>query len=197
MLPFLITTLIYDTPSSDVLELGEIMRNAISEYGEQRILSDIVQGESAEVIKHIFEQCMSNIEKTDGIKPDTRVTVSEGLMHYLLTITMIPSKRKTTFQSVDIDIAVPDTITLGTSPQDVVMISFPKTNDVNIIKSQIENMKKIQPNTNNIWMILEEDVQYGVKTYTLQGSMTFANIINDLIGFTSNKKQSKLKIFKI
>jgi len=140
---------------------------------------------------------MSNIEKTDGIKPDTRVTVSEGLMHYLLTITMIPSKRKTTFQSVDIDIAVPDTITLGTSPQDVVMISFPKTNDVNIIKSQIENMKKIQPNTNNIWMILEEDVQYGVKTYTLQGSMTFANIINDLIGFTSNKKQSKLKIFKI
>jgi len=197
LLPFLITTLIYDTPSSDVLELGEIMRNAISEYGEQRILSDIVQGESAEVIKHIFEQCMSNIEKTDGIKPDTRVTVSEGLMHYLLTITMIPSKRKTTFQSVDIDIAVPDTITLGTSPQDVVMISFPKTNDVNIIKSQIENMKKIQPNTNNIWMILEEDVQYGVKTYTLQGSMTFANIINDLIGFTSNKKQSKLKIFKI
>ncbi|MGI0075531.1 MAG: hypothetical protein ACREA5_06270, partial [Nitrosotalea sp.] len=119
MLLFLITTLIYNTPSSDVLELGEIMRNAISEYGEQRILSDIIQGESAEVIRHIFEQCMSNIEKTDGIKPDTRVTVSEGLMHYLLTITMIPSKRKTTFQSVDIDIAVPDTMTLGTSPQDV------------------------------------------------------------------------------
>ena len=179
------------------MELGEIMRNAISEYGEQRILSDIVQGESAEVIKHIFEQCISNIEQTDGIKPDTRVTVSEGLMHYLLTITMIPSKRKTIFQSVYIDIAVPDTITLGTSPQDVIVNSFPKTNDENIIKSQIENMKKIQPNTNNIWMILEKDIPYGVKTYTLQDSMTFVNIINDLIGFTSNKKQSKLKIFKI
>ncbi|MDE1812197.1 MAG: hypothetical protein KGI19_08070 [Thaumarchaeota archaeon] len=196
-MPSFITTLIYNTPISDVLEIGDILRNAISEYGEQRILSDIVQGESAEVIKHIFEQCMSNIEKTDGIKPDTRVTVSEGLMHYLLTITMIPSKRKTTFQSVDIDIAVPDTITLGTSPQDVIMISFPKTSDVNAIKSQIENMKKIQPNTSNIWMILEKDMQYGVKTYTLQDTMTFTNIINDLIGFTSNKKQSKLKIFKI
>ncbi len=184
-------------PSSDVLEIGEILRNAISEYGEQRILSDIVQGESTEVIKHIFEQCISNIEKIDEIKPDTRVTISEGLMHYLLTITMIPSKRKTTFQSVDIDIAVPDTITLGTSPQDVIMISFPKTNDANTIKSQIENMKKIQPNTDNIWIILEKDIQYGVKTYTLDGAMTFANIINDLIGFTSNKKQSKLKIFKI
>ncbi|MGI0093363.1 MAG: hypothetical protein ACREA8_04605 [Nitrosotalea sp.] len=179
------------------MELGEILRNAISEYGEQRILSDIVQGESVEVIKSIFEQCITNVEKTDGIKPDTRVTVSEGLMHYLLTITMIPSKRKTIFQSVYIDIAVPDTITLGTSPQDVIIISFPKTSDANTIKSQIENMKKIQPNADNIWMVLEEDTQYGVKTYTLGGSMTFANIINDLIGFTSNKKQSKLKIFKI
>ncbi len=197
MIQFFITTLIYNTPISDVLEIGDILRNVISEYGEQRILSDIIQGESAEVIKHIFEQCMLIIEKTDGIKPDTRVTISEGLMHYLLTITMIPSKRKTTFQSVDIDIAVPDTITLGTSPQDVIMISFPKTNDANAIKSQIENMKKIQPNTSNIWMILEKDIQYGVKAYTLQDTMTFTNIINDLVGFTSNKKQSKLKIFKI
>lgn len=196
-MPFLIVTLIYNTPSSDVLELSEILPNIISEYGEQRILSDIVQGESTEVIKSIFEQCMSKIEKTDGIKPDTRVTVSEGLLHYLLTITMIPSKRKTTFHSVDIDIAIPDTITLGTSPQDVIVISFQKTNDMNIIKSQIENMKKIQPDIDNIWVVLEDDMQCGAKAYTLRGSMTFANIINDLISFTSNKKQSKLKIFKI
>jgi hypothetical protein len=196
-MPFLITTLIYNTSSSDVLELSEIMHNAISEYGEQRILSDIVQGESVDVIKSILEQCISNIEKIGEMKPDTYVTVSEGLMHYLLTIAMIPSKRKTTFQSVDIDIAVPDTMTLGTSPQDVIMISFPKTNDANAIKSQIENMKKIQPNMNNIWMVLEEDIPCSAKTYTLRGHMTFTNIINDLISFTSSKKQSKLKIFKI
>ncbi|MDE1840255.1 MAG: hypothetical protein KGI09_00055 [Thaumarchaeota archaeon] len=183
--------------SSDVLELSEILPNIISEYGEQRILSDIVQGESTEVIKSIFEHCMSKIEKTDEIKPDTCITVSEGLLHYLLTITMIPSKRKTMFHSVDIDIAIPDTITLGTSPQDVIVISFPKTNDMNIIKSQIENIKKIQPNKDNIWVVLEKDMQCGAKVYTLSGSMTFANIINDLISFTSNKKQSKLKIFKI
>ncbi len=194
---FLITTLIYDMPSSDVLELSEIMRNAISEYGEQRILSDIVQGESAEVIKSIFDQCISNIEKIDVVKPDTLITVSEGLMHYLLTITMIPSKRKTIFQSIDIDIAVPDTMTLGTSPQDVITILFPKTNDANIIKSQIENMKKVQPNADNIWVVLEDDIPCSARSYTLKGSMTFTNIINDLISFTSNKKQSKLKIFKI
>lgn len=179
-----------------VLELSEILYNVISEYGEQRILSDIVQGESAEVIKSIFEQCLSKIEK-DELKADTLVTISEGLMHFLLTATMIPSKRKTVFQTVDIDIAIPDTVTLGTSPKDVVVILFPKTEDVNEIRSQIENMKKIQPNHGNIWVVLQNEMQLDVKTYTLRDSMTFSNIINDLIGFTSNKKQSKLKIFKI
>ena len=179
-----------------VLELSEILYNVISEYGEQRILSDIVQGESAEVIKSIFEQCLSKIEK-DQLKPDTLVTISEGLMHFLLTATMIPSKRKTVFQTVDIDIAIPDTVTLGTSPKDVVVILFPKTEDVNEIRSYIENMKKIQPNHGNIWVVLQNEMRFDVKTYTLRDSMTFSNIINDLIGFTSNKKQSKLKIFKI
>lgn len=181
----------------NVLELSEILYNVISEYGEHRILSDIVQGESADVIRSIFDQCISNIEKTIGIKQDTRVTVSEGLLHYLLTVAMIPSKRKTVFQSVDIDIAVPDTITLGTSPQQVIIISFPKTNDEDAIRSQITNIKKVQPDPNNIWVVLENMIPLDAKIYTLKDSMTFANIINDLIGFTSSKKQSKLKIFKI
>lgn len=180
----------------DILELGEILHNAILEYGEQRILSDIVQGESIEVIKSIFEQCLLKIEKENEAKPDA-ITISEGLMHFLLTAAMIPSKRKTIFQSVDIDIAVPDTVTLGTSPQDVIVISFPKTSNTDAIKSQIEKMKKIQPNPNNIWVVVEKEIPLDVKTYTLADSMTFSNIINDLIGFTSNKKQSKLKIFKI
>ena len=193
----LITTLIYDTPSSVILEPSEILYSVISEYEEQRILSDIVQGESAEVIKDIFEKCISKIGKIEEIKPDTRVIIAEGLSHYLLTMAMIPSKRKTTFQSVEIDIAVPDTITLGTSPQDVIVISFPKTNDINIIKSQIEGMRKVQPNPDNIWVVLKDDMKLGVKIYTLNGSMTFANMLNDLISFTAGKKQSKLKIFKI
>ena len=194
---FSITTLIYNKPSSDLLELGEILYGIISEYGEQRILSDIIQGESTEIIKSIFEQCISNIEKNSETGPYTHATVAEGLSHYLLTLAMIPSKRKTTFQSVEIDIAVPDTITLGTSPQDVILISFPKTNDINVIKSQIENMKKIQPNQDNIWIVLEENVKLGAKIYTLSGDITFANMVNDLISFTAGKKQSKLKIFKI
>jgi hypothetical protein len=179
------------------LELSEILYSSISEYGEQRILSDIVQGESPDVIKAIFEHCISNIEKNEAVKPDTSGAVAEGLLHYMLTVTMIPSQRKTVFQSVEIDIAIPDTRTLGVSPNDVVVILFSKTDNLDQIKSNVEKIKKIQPNKDNIWTVVEDDLQLDSKIYTLKDSMTFANIINDLISFTSNKKQSKLKIFKI
>ncbi len=179
------------------MELSEILYTVISEHEEQKILSEIAQGHSAGIIKSIFEQCISIIKSKHEIKQDTLVTVAEGLLHYLLTVTMIPSKRKTTFQGIDIDVAVPDTITLGTSPQEVVIISFPKTNDMKEINMQIDNIKKIQPNQDNIWFVLEKDMNLGIKTYTVQDLMTFTNIIDDLKSFTSNKKQSKLKIFKI
>jgi hypothetical protein len=110
---------------------------------------------------------------------------------------MIPSQRKTSFQSVEIDIAVPDTTTLGTSPQNVIVVIFPKTDNVETIKSQIEKIRKIQPNPDNIWVVMDNNMPLDVKIYTLKDSLTFANIINDLISFTSSKKQSKLKIFKI
>ena len=179
------------------MELSKILYSAISEYGEQRILSDIVQGESPDTIKAIFEHCMSNIEKNETVKPDTSGAVAEGLLHYMLTVSMIPSQRKTLFQSVEIDVAVPDTRTLGVSPQDVAVILFPKTDNPDNIKSHIEKIKKIQPNVNNIWVVIDDNLQLDSKVYALKNSMTFANIINDLISFTSNKKQSKLKIFKI
>jgi hypothetical protein len=170
---------------------------AISEYGEQRILSDIVHGESPNVIKDIMENCLSSIKKSQTVQPEIHGKAAEGLLHYMLTTSMIPSQRKILFQSIDIDIAVPDTRTLSTSPQDVIIVSFPKTSDVDAIKSQIKKLSQIQPNLSNIWVVLENDIPVDARVYTLNDSMTFSNIINDLISFLSKKKQSKLKIFKI
>lgn len=179
------------------MELSEILYSAISEYGEQRILSDVVQGESPDVIKSILDHCFANMGKIEPVQSDTSIAIAEGLIHYLLTIAMIQSQRKTLFQSVEIDIAIPDIRTLSIAPQDVILISFPKTKDTHLIKSQIKKLSQIQPNLNNIWVILENNMQTDAKVYTLKDSMTFTNIINDLISFSSNKKQSKLKIFKI
>ena len=64
---------------------------------------------------------------------------------------------------------------------------------------RITELTKIQPHKENIWFVLENDLPLEIKTYKVGNTSeeTFSNIINDIIWFSSNKKQSKLKIFKI
>ncbi|MGI0047784.1 MAG: hypothetical protein ACREBB_11460 [Nitrosotalea sp.] len=180
------------------MELKDILYQAISDYEEKKILSDIAQGESSHAISTIFNHCMLNLDKIYGAKPETRIALAEGLMHYMLTVALIPSQRKTSFGSIDIDIAVPDAKTLASSPEDVVVIYFPKTDKLQAIKEHVDKLGKIQPKSENIWMVTDKPVPTDAKTYSLdRDQFTFANIINDLISFSSNKKQSRLKIFRI
>jgi len=179
------------------LEIKDVLYEAISRYGEKRLFSDIVQGDSQDAINSIMNDCHQNIEKINIPESERYGSLAEALLHYLLTVALIPSQRKTSHKSVGIDIVIPDIRTLELSPQDALVISFPKTGDNEAIKSSVNEIKKIQSNPKNIWVILEKNVPIDAKVYTLRDGMTFANIINDLITFSSDKKQSKLKIFKI
>jgi len=180
------------------LEIKDILYQAISEYEEKRIVSDIAQGESAEAISTIFSHCMKNMREVGSDTPEMRSALAEGLTHYMLTVALIPSQRKTTFGSVEIDVAVPDARTLSLTPDDVVVIHFSKTDNLSEIKEHLERLKKIQPRTENIWVVVDKPVAVDAKVYALSdGQFTFANMINDLISFSSGKKQSKLKIFRI
>ncbi len=180
------------------LEIKEILYNAIAEYQEKRILSDIAQGESTDTISTIFGHCLSNLDKVGENRQPTLGTLAEGLTHYLLTVAMIPSQRKTSFQAVDIDLAIPDVKTLSTNPEDVVIIYFPKTEEIEKIKENVNKLMKIQPRQDNIWLVSDRTIQVNARVYTLdRDEFSFAKIINDLISFTSGKKQSKLKILRI
>ncbi len=180
------------------MEIKDILYQAISDYQEKRILSAIAQGESSEAISTIFSHCMPNLDKIGGNKPETRGALAEGLAHYMLTVALIPSQRKTTLGTIDIDIAVPDAKTLSSSPEDAVIICFSKTDQMQTIKEQVDKLKKIQPKSENIWIVTDKPMSADIRVYSLDNDQfTFANIINDLISFSSNKKQSRLKIFRI
>lgn len=180
------------------MEISDILYQAISEYQEKKILSDIAQGESSEAISTIFSHCMLNLDKVGGNMPETRGALAEGLTHYMLTVALIPSQRKTTLGTTDIDVAVPDVRTLSSSPEDAVIICFSKTDQMQTVREQVDRLKKIQPKSENIWIVTDKHISADAKVYSLdRDQFTFANIINDLISFSSNKKQSKLKIFRI
>ena len=179
------------------MEIKDILYQAISDYQEKRILSDIAQGESTDAITTIFSHCLSNLDKIEESDETTFGAIAEGLTHYLLTLAMIPSQRKISLGSVDVDIVIPDARTLSTNPDEAVVIYFPKTNESETIKDNVSKLAKIQPKSDNIWVVVNKPVSTNAKTYTLDKEFSFAKIINDLISFSSGKKQSKLKIFRI
>ncbi|MGI0087210.1 MAG: hypothetical protein ACREBI_04550 [Nitrosotalea sp.] len=180
------------------MEINDILYKAISEYQEKRIVSDIAQGESSDTLSTIFSHCVSNLDRDEGNTPETLGALAEGLIHYMLTVALIPSQRKTSLQSVGIDVAIPDARTLSTSPDDAVIIYFPKTSELQTIKEKVDRLKKIQPKSENIWLVVDKPVSAEAKVYTLdKEQFSFANIIDDLISFSAGKKQTKLKILKI
>lgn len=180
------------------MEIKEILYNSIERHSKH-IVSYIAQGKSSEIIETILQECSDELDKKIGNKPEIFGTFAEGFVHYLLTNALIPSQRKITFNDVYVDISIPDIKTLGTTPQDALIISFPKTNDNREIKNRIEEISKIQPINENHWMVLDSNQDLGIRTYAIKGNGTFSfsNIINDVIGFITNRKQSKLKLFRV
>ena len=181
------------------MEIKEVLYNAIKNYQEHKIISDIAQGDSPQTINTLCNECLPILEKIEGEKSEKTITFTEGLIHYLLTVSLIPSQRKIMFASIDIDVVIPDISTLSSAPENALVIAFPKTNDPISLKNRVTELTKIQPNKENIWFVLEKELPLEVKTYKVDNSENepFMNIINDIIWFTSNRKQSKLKIFKI
>jgi len=181
------------------MEIKEILYNAIKNYEEHKIVSDIAQGDSPQTINTLCNECLPILKEIEGEKSEKTISFAEGLIHYLLTVALIPSQRKITFASVGVDVVIPDISTLSSSPEDALVIAFPKTSDPLSIRKRVTELTKIQPNKENIWLVLENELPLEVKTYKVDNSNKepFTNIINDIIWFTSNRKQSKLKIFKI
>ncbi len=172
------------------MEIKEILYKAITNYEEHKIVSDIAQGNSTETINAICSECMPILENIEGKKSEKIVSFAEGLIHYLLTVALIPSQRKTSLNSVDVDVVIPDILTLSSSPQDAILIAFPKTSDSQSIKKRVTELTKIQPHKENIWFVLDNDLTLDVKTYQINhnNKESFSNILNDIIWFTSNKK---------
>ena len=180
------------------MEIKEILYKAIDNHSKY-IVSDIAQGKSSETVETIYKECEDQLDKLEGDKSEILGTFAESFVHYLLTTALIPSQRKITFNEIYVDIVIPDVKILGASPQDALIISFPKTNDNPAIKKRLIELSKIQPIKENTWFVLENETDIGIRTYAINnnGSFSFSNIINDIIGFLTNKKQSKLKLFRI
>ena len=149
------------------------------------------------VIDEIIENCYEKIILMDK-KEESVGILATGLLHYLLTNALLNSQRKVEYKGLELDIVIPDVRTLEKDAKMTLLILIPKSSDKKIIDEKISQLNEIQPNKDNIWVVLSEDIPIDSKSFVLsKGNNSFSKIIFEIAQFSNVGKSNKFKILRI
>ena len=155
------------------------------------------QSKFTEIIDNVLENCYDKVISI-GEKEESLGILATGLLHYLLTNALISSQRKIEHIGIEIDIIIPDLKTLEVDPKKTLIICIPKTIDKKIIEQKLEQLQKIQPIKENIWLVITKKLDFQNKTYVIEKkNASFSKIIQDIAQFVNVQGQSKFKILRI
>ncbi len=151
----------------------------------------------SEIIDDVIANCYDKIITLGG-KDESVGVLATGLLHYLLTNALINSQRKVEHNGIEMDIVIPDIKTLEKDPKKTLLICIPKSSNKNIIEEKIAQLEKIQPEKENIWIVLSENVSINQKYFVLsKENNSFSKIIFEIAQFSNVHGTNKFKILRI
>ena len=160
----------------------------------QKLISD---KKFSEIIEDVITNCYDRII-TMGGKDQSVGILAIGLLHFLLTNALLTSQRKIKYQGIEVDIVIPDLKTLEKDPKQTLIICIPKTSDKKEIEQKLMELYKIQPEKQNVWLVLSQELDFENRSYILQKELqTFSKIIFDIAQFVNVHGQNKFKILRI
>ena len=169
----------------DYIENSQIIPELISQKKFDVIIEDIT--------KNCYDKVVSMGEKEESVG-----VLATGVLHYLLTNALINSQRKVEFQGMELDIVIPDIKTLEKDAKKTLLVCIPKSTDQKIIQEKITLLEKIQPEKENIWLVLSENISVGKKSYVLsKENNSFSKIIFDIAQFSNVGGTNKFKILRV
>lgn len=135
------------------MDLKELLYLKINQLGTDFIKMQIKDNilNSEYIIKQIVKEC-AIARDAQNLSNSDYVSLAEGLMHYLLAITITPSQRKIDINNTEVSILVPGAKYLENSEDKVIIIQFIKGNRIEYEKT-IRDLLKIQPVLDNIWLV--------------------------------------------
>ena len=163
---------------------------------EKKLQELIAQAKMDKVIEDIFENCYYKVSLMNE-KEESLGVLATGILHYLLTNAMLTSQRKVEHHGIEIDIVIPDLKTLEQDPKKTLIISIPKTINKKIISEKIKKIQTIQPEKQNIWLVLTQDLGFENKTFVIQKDNNFSKIIFEIAQFVNVQGDNKFKILRI
>ncbi len=163
----------------------------------ETIPSHIVKKQFDLIIEDIVSRCYDKIILMDDEEEAVGI-LATGLLHYLLTNALITSQRKIEHEGIEIDIVIPDIKTLEKDPKKTLLICIPKSSDIDIINEKIAKLEKVQPEKENIWLVLSRSIPVEKKSFVLsKEDNTFSKIIFEIAKFSNVGGSNKFKILRI
>ena len=157
----------------------------------------IIEKKFDKIIEDITNNCYDQIVSMEG-KDESVGVLATGLLHYLLTNALITSQRKIVYNGINVDVVVPDINTLEKDPKKTLLICIPKSSDIQVINKKIFQMEKIQPEKENMWLVLSKNIQVGKKSFVLsKENNTFSKIIFEIAKFSNVGGSNKFKILRV
>ena len=173
----------------------------IGEIGRDKIQRDITLNieTSRQYIETILTQCR---RIPDFTTIETLGSITEALLHFMLTASTIPSVRKVSINHIKLDIVIPNIHTLRNFPDKAIVIKIIKEGE-NISKEEQQKIKNIQSNQDNLWVVSKEPFMGDYINYivdprnSMNTSMrrSFYDIMVDIDSFLQRIRDRSFRFF--
>jgi len=165
-------------------KIKDIMYEVIKEMGAERIRSEASSGSCDNIMNKLFTEakkrasCIDKSCRTDAI-------LATSLLHYMLTLCLVPSQRKIAYDNAEIDIVIPGMRELKADPKNALVIMI----------SNMPDISDIQPHSENIWA-MSKKYDSRIVTFDMGSNhdVPFFHIVDKIRAFVSERVTS-LKIF--
>lgn len=168
---------------------------AIREIGKQKIQKDITSSiqSSQKYINLLMNKCIGRLISAELGTDNDRVigALSEAVLHFMLTISTLPSERKIRLNGeLGIDVVIPNLRILKINPSKSIIVQFIKEGqDLN----KVSKLQVIQPDNENIWVVSHKPLTAAkFKTYSVFPD-SFSNIMVDIHNFLKQSGDKSLR----
>jgi hypothetical protein len=181
-------------------KIKKILYSTIEETGKENIQMNISSHleSSQKYLDIIMNQCITKLPyEPDNYERDTIIAIlGEALLHFMLTISTLPSERKVEIKDgLTLDIVIPSLPSLYRDPNKSIIIQIIKDKKTDINK--VQNLEFLQPNTQNIWLISIGHVSIAKYTeyciFPNHTSHKYSNIITDIDKFLKSMQDKSFR----
>ena len=170
----------------------DTLYSSIEEIGREKIQMDIVSdiALSKRYCNDLINKCKNKLG--NNASDEMLGILCEATLHFMLTVSLLPSERKVNVKGVDLDIVIPSVKLLDKQPEKTLVIQVIKK-DSDIAK--IKQAELAQPNHSNIWIVSAKHQNTKYRNYHLDSTdRPYSTIIEDVNRFLVDRGVRGLKL---